>query len=271
MFYILHFDRERHIGLIEENGMQWLAIPPYTENNMRQITSQQFKFDGIISRAATIDKALAEVRCEAHIHVLDTISNLWLKQASGSAVSLSVDKSRNLLLKHFEAAQSNNTLLNADYDDIHSFRLCLGLSNVHLAKIEKNIQFMPDNCRKKLNYLLTHEYNDWSRDKDLILDYINRVLLPGKRLTEAKNTIIAMKVHCKDLSSKNIQDIDNYLPIISKNIMAESIENGEQLAKPWQKYAKTNAGFKYRKQSQKKNNEQEQGYKLQNDDIDEDE
>jgi hypothetical protein len=271
MFYILHFDRERHIGLIEENGAQWLAIPPYTENNMRQITSQQFKFDEIISRAATIDKALFEVRCEAHIHVLDTISNLWLKQASGSAVSLSVDKSRNLLLKHFEAAQSNSTLLNADYDDIHSFRLCLGLSNVNLAKIQKNMPLMQEAYRKKLNYLLTHEYNDWSSDKDLILDYINRVLLPGKRLREAKNTILAMKVHCKELSSKNIQDIDNYLPIISKNIMAESIENGDQLAKPWQKYAKTNAGFKYRKQSQKKQNDEDQEQNSLPDDKDVDE
>lgn len=256
MYYFVHFDPLTHIGVIDNKSTQMIVVPPYDADSLREIKNKKrFAIQNQISRAGTIDIALSEVKCESHVQVLDTISKLWAKQRSGSGSSLSIEKSTNLLIKHFQDGQKFNRLFNSDFIDLIALKKCFGLPEEIEKRLMSNAKNMDENDANRLVYIMKQPQSYWRDDVETIVDYLNRVVIPSARFDEARNTIVAIKSHAIITDAVDLK-INDYLSVIRKESIKKAVENGDSLAKSWQKYSPTNAGFKYRKDNNQKSDQE---------------
>lgn len=251
MIKVMHFDHERYIGILEKNKNQFIVLPPFTKNTIKEST-KKFRFPKNIGEYKEIETALSTIRSEFKISLLNKGFNLWTKLSHSSTSKLTPDKSRIKLIKTLEREFGQSRINDSDLNDLKTFHLIYGFADNHLRNIKRLVNLSDKDKAIKLNYWLNQPSGLWKDELDELLLYIKEELIPNKRFEEAHNSLTLIKMHFIEFTPEQESITDNLLDKTKEAITKNAIENGEPLAKPWQKYVKTQPT--YTKHNHKKKN-----------------
>lgn len=238
MISLMHFDKERSLGVLQNNGRLFIAFPPYSSINE---TGKKFKLGKPIKKFKSLKEAKLGLLNEFNTNVVNNGAELVSRMNNGT--SATVDKVRAQIVRTLEREFGQNRIMENDIRDLKSFHLMFGFGTNHLNNIKRLLKLANPELAKKLDYHLDQDSGIWKDNVSELIEYAQNNLLPEKRFEEASKLLMSIKMHQPDISETNNKDMDRLILITRNSLMAQARERGESFAKPWQKYANPEFGL----------------------------
>lgn len=242
MISLMHFDKERYVGILDQDGKQLLVLPPFDDESIKP-SLRNFKFKGPMATFENMNQALEELRDEYKVAVLSNMMDLWTRLSHGSASVLTPDKTRTSLIRAMERELGQSRIHDLDLKNLHTFHLTFGFAENHLRNIRSLVKMIDEHKANNLNYKLSQPSGTWKEGLGELIEHIKHRLLPNKRFEEASKVLTALKLHHNDLTQEQDAVIEELMNRTRNHLISQAIDRGESMAKPWQKYVKPEFGF----------------------------
>lgn len=246
---LLHFDKDRYIAFISDKGKNFFSTPPF-DNVSRLRKNLDFPSPAIsFSRKNDL---FEHIKNEFAVSNVSNMMEIWHKYNSSSVATMTPDKIRNQMIKYMNREFGEGDFNDVSLRDYHTFQLAFGFSKDKLALPLRNAELIDETKAKNIRSRLTQESGMWKRDVDKLVSYVEAVLMKEGRIEEADKVLSLIKLNPEGVSSQSIEKIDGLMNTTKAAIRNKSIENGESLAKPWQKYINPEPNYHFASPGEKK-------------------
>lgn len=233
MFKFVFFDSVRYIAILEKNKKYYYSVYPF--NSIKE-SVKEFNFTQTIASYKDENKLLSHIKCEFFVANLSRIMDIRTKNKQHSISVPTIKTIKENLIKTMERDSVNLQINNQDLSDLFTLHLAFGINFNEVRKIYNVLMLQNKKKAISLEKKLKQKSRLWEKNIKNIIQYVEIFLINTCRYNESNNVLSILKMY-GDINDKEIvSKIDCLLYDIKGKLIMEARNNGEGMAKSWQRY-----------------------------------
>jgi len=238
---ILHFDKERYLGILEIENRQYVAKYPF--DNMSLI-NKEFDFDKNVKEYKKIKDIYKKLKMEFHTCSLSKMHELITKSKSNSILNLTSELIVNKKIKSTLSDLSQGRIYMLDLKDIETINLAIGIPPYAIREISNSIKLIDSDAESAFSKTMSINGGMWKEEVPELLNFIEKELIPEGRLEEADKTLAFLLADSGLNHSPTTQEkMNNLMNETKEQLTKDAINRGDSFAKPWQKYSNSEPSY----------------------------